>query len=76
MRERLDLIQKLNAIPPETFNMVIFALNPPPGLVAPMLAPQGQRSQQLLQWAESPGGSTLRPVLEIIEELTAPHASQ
>ena len=68
LEERLALIQRLNAIPPETFNMLVFALNPPPGVIAPMPAPQGQRSGQLLSWAEGPGGSSLRMVKQILNQ--------
>jgi hypothetical protein len=58
----------LNAIPPEVFNIVAFTLNPPPGILAPMPAPQGQRSGQLLQWAESPAGCGLAVVQEVLDE--------
>ena len=56
MDERLRLAQTLSAIQPQQFNIIVFALNPPPGLIPPMPAPQMERSHHLLMWAESPGG--------------------
>lgn len=72
LQGRLHLIQTLNAIPPETFNMLVFVLDPPPGIIAPMPAPQGQRSGQLLSWAESPGGCTLSVIKDILEQILHP----
>jgi hypothetical protein len=64
--QRLNLVKQLNEIPPELFNMVVYAVNPPPGVVPPAPAAQGQRSTALLNWAEGPVG---RGVGEIQEAL-------
>jgi hypothetical protein len=69
--ERLNLIAHINAIPPQQFNMLVFALNPPPGLVPPMPAPQGDRSAALLGWVES-AGFGLSPVADILEKIRHP----
>ncbi len=76
VEERLELIQTLNAVPVETFNTLVFVLSPPAGLIAPMPAPQGQRSSQLLAWAESPGGCTLRSVEQLMGRLLHSHIEQ
>jgi TIR domain len=55
-RLRLQFVQRLNALPPQQFNMLVYAVNPPAGLIPPMPAPQGDRSVALLAWAEGPGG--------------------
>jgi TIR domain/NYN domain len=65
--ERLALIEKLNALATQLFNMLLFALNPPPGLVPPMPAAQGDRTFALLSWAESSGGCGLAKVLEMLQ---------
>jgi hypothetical protein len=54
--ERLGLMQQLNALSAQQLNMLIFALNPPPGLIPPMPAAPGDRTFALLSWAEGPGG--------------------
>lgn len=68
LEERLELIQTLNAVAPEIFNMLVFVPSPPPGVIAPRPAPQGQRSGQLLAWAEGPGGCSLRVVKQILNQ--------
>lgn len=66
--QRFNLIARLNALAPQQFNMLVFALKPPPGLVPPMPAPLGDRSAPLLEWVESngPGLITATNILELI----------
>jgi hypothetical protein len=64
--ERFALVGKLNALPPQQFNMILFALSPPPGLIPPMPAPQGDRVVALLGWAEGPGGCGLEEVQRLL----------
>jgi hypothetical protein len=70
--ERLELARNLNGIPPQQFNMIVFALNPPAGLIPPMPAPQGDRVTALLEWAKGPGGCNLAEVQQILAELLKP----
>jgi len=66
---RLTLMQKLNAIPAQQLNMLIFALNPPSGLIPPMPAPQSDRTSALLSWAEGEGGCGLSQVQEVLDAI-------
>jgi hypothetical protein len=70
--ERIKLNDDLNAIVPGQFNMLLFALNPPPGLVPPMPAPQAERSTALLAWATSPSGVGLKTLEEVLRLITNP----
>jgi hypothetical protein len=67
--ERRNLIQKLNALPTQQFNILVFTLNPPAGLIPPMPAPQGDRTYSLLSWAEGSTGCGLLQVEQILTEL-------
>jgi len=71
-RERLELNRLMNAAPPQQFNMVLFAIDPPPGLVPPMPAPQGDRVSALLLWAEGPGGCGLATVKKVFRDVLGP----
>jgi internalin A len=67
--QSLQFMQRLNALAPQHFNMLVIAVKPPPGLIPPMPAPQGDRTAALLNWAEGTGGcgvSMLRDLLEIL----------
>ena len=66
---RLALIEELTNVPPQQFNMIMFAVKPPSGIVPPMPAPQGDRSHALLSWAESHNGCGLALVREILAAL-------
>jgi hypothetical protein len=70
--ERLVLVQKLNALAPQQLNMLIFALDPPPGLIPPMPAAQGDRTFALLSWAEGSGGCGLLHVQQILDTILNP----
>ena len=65
-KDRLCLIQTINALPLIQFDELVFALDPPKGLVAPNTAAQGQRSKDLLDWLEGPSGPGLAPLDEMI----------
>jgi hypothetical protein len=69
---RLQLYSNLNRTPPSQFNMLVFALNPPPGLIPPMPAAQADRSSALLGWAESSSGCGLRAIEEVLRQVTTP----
>lgn len=68
-KERLKLHTTLNAITPEQLDGIIFTLKPPPGIIPPFPASQGQRVTALLNWAESPGGCKLEPVEQILNDI-------
>jgi TIR domain len=70
--QRLQFIRHLNEIVPQHFNMLLFALNPPAGLVPPMPAPQGDRTSALLTWAEAPGGCGLSVLQQLLETIVNP----
>jgi hypothetical protein len=72
VREKIQLNSDLNAMAPGQFNMIIFALSPPPGLIPPMPAAQADRTSALLGWAESPTGCGLRMILEVLKQVTNP----
>jgi TIR domain len=69
-RERLQLIAKLNEVVAAQFNILLFLLKPPDGLVPPMPAPQADRIMALLTWAESPLGSGLQMVKESLDDVS------
>lgn len=70
--ERSSLIRTLNGLVPQQFHELLFALNPPAGVVPPMLASQGDRTFALLSWAEGPNGCGLAQVKQILEGLLNP----
>ena len=70
--ERLAIVKKLNSVPSQQFNMLVFALNPLPGLVPAMPAPQGDRSHALLTWADGEGGCGLGVVSSVFEQIVNP----
>jgi len=68
-RDRLCLIQTINALPPTQFDELVFALDPPKGVVSPNNAPQGQRSKDLLDWLEGSSGPGLVAADEVLQIL-------
>lgn len=68
-RDRLCLIQTINALPPTQFDELVFALNPPKGIVASSTAAQGQRSKDLLDWLEGSSGPGLAAADEVLQVL-------
>jgi hypothetical protein len=70
--QRFQFIRQLNEIVPQQFNMLLFAVSPPPGLIPPMPAPQGDRASTLLAWAEAPGGCGLSILQELLDKIVNP----
>ena len=76
--ERLALITALNSLPDPSFKMLVFALQPPAGVLPSDLAAQGNRVFTLLQWVEGtgPGLGLLQDILSqitgkpLVERLT------
>ncbi|WP_017302191.1 tetratricopeptide repeat protein [Nodosilinea nodulosa] len=64
--QRLKLIRTLNGLPGTQFGELAFSLNPPPGIIPPDIAAQGNRTSILLQWAEGTGGPGLAVVQEVL----------
>jgi hypothetical protein len=70
--ERFSLIQQLNGLPPEQLDIIIFTVNPPPGIIPPASASVGSRTPALLNWAEGTGGCGLDRVQQVLEGLINP----
>jgi internalin A len=70
--QRLQFIRQLNGILPQQFNMLLFSVNPEPGLIPPMPAAQGDRTTALLTWAEAPGGCGLSVLQELLNTIVNP----
>ena len=66
---RLELIQTLNSLPDSLFNKLVFALDPPPGLLPADAAVLGVRVYRLLDWADKTGPG-LETVSEILGRIT------
>ncbi|MEM6836459.1 MAG: AAA-like domain-containing protein [Cyanobacteria bacterium P01_C01_bin.120] len=64
--ERLRLYRTLQALPGAQFEEIIFALNPPSGLVSPSQMQQGTRTNELLKWAEGQGGCGLETIYDLL----------
>lgn len=75
-QERLALIQTLNRLPRAKFDELVMTLQPPPGILPPNIAAQGDRTPALLQWVEGigPGLPQLQGVLNWILEAPVPSA--
>lgn len=72
---RLELIRALNGLPDVQFKELIFALNPPSGILPGDSASQGDRVYALLQWVENsgPGLAQLREILnQVLGETPEP----
>lgn len=70
-QKRLALFQLLSNLPGPTFDAIVYALNVPPPLLPPSIAPQGQRVPALLQWAQSPVGCGLDELEAVIRAVMA-----
>ncbi|MBE7382461.1 MAG: leucine-rich repeat domain-containing protein [Leptolyngbya sp. SIO1E4] len=68
-RERLKLFRKLKALPQAQFEELVFALNPPQGVLPSSTGAQGSRAKELLDWAEGPTGCELQAVLDILNDI-------
>jgi hypothetical protein len=67
--ELMNLIKDLSAIPMELFNMIVYAVNPPAGIVPPVPAAQGQQSSSWLSWAEGPAGCGTGQIQKVLAEV-------
>jgi V8-like Glu-specific endopeptidase len=63
---RLALSEALVKLPDPQFKQLVFALNPPPGILPSDLAALGDRAVVLLQWVEGNG-----PGLEVLQQALA-----
>ena len=66
---RLQLFNTLAALPTPAFNKLLFAIKPPDGVVAGSTAPQGDRTAQLVQWAESSPRHGLAFIQDVLNRL-------
>ena len=63
---RVALSLALTKLPDPQFNLLVFSLNPPPGILPSNLAAQGDRVVVLLQWVENNG-----PGLAVLQQALA-----
>ncbi len=70
--ERVSLLNQLNAVTTQQFNIFIYTLKPPDGIIPPMPAPQSDRVIALLYWAEAPGGCGLAHVKQTFDKILNP----
>lgn len=68
-QKRLALFQLLSSLPGPTFDSIVYALNVPPALMPPSMAPQGQRVPALLSWAQSPVGCGLDELNAVVNSV-------
>ena len=73
--QRFQFIRQLSEIVPQQFNMLLFAVNPPSGLIPPMPAAQGDRTAALLTWAEAPSGCGFSVLKQLLDTFVNPQAS-
>ncbi|NER85198.1 MAG: NACHT domain-containing protein, partial [Leptolyngbya sp. SIO1D8] len=71
--DRLKLIRQLNNLSQPQFNELLFALNPPGGIVPGTASAQGDRSKALLDWAEGPTGCGLLKLEQVLEKTRNQH---
>lgn len=69
-QERIALMKQISALSARQFNMLIFALNPPPGEIPEMPSSQHERTFALLTWAERPGSGGLDVVEQLLQTIT------
>lgn len=69
VKNRLRLVQTLNALPQTQFDELVFALKPPERIIPDYSGPQGNRSTALLEWAESSVGPGLEKLEAALEEI-------
>jgi len=72
--ERLRLYKSLIELSPTSFNMLLFALAPPPNVVPSMPAPQKDRVDALLRWAGSHENNSLGEVQNTLKAMLEPPA--
>ncbi|MEM9007913.1 MAG: pentapeptide repeat-containing protein [Cyanobacteria bacterium P01_F01_bin.86] len=69
IRQRLQLINTLNQLPPSQLLAIEATLQPPPRQMSELSASQAQRSAWLFRYLEGFGGSGLSPLLEVLENM-------
>jgi hypothetical protein len=67
--KRIKLVQTISALPSSQFMQLVYAINPPKGIVSSDTAPQGKRAVDLLEWAESPLGCGIKEIKQAIQVL-------
>jgi hypothetical protein len=67
-KQRLRLIKQLNALPQAQFNEIVFALEPPPGVISSGSGAQGDRAKELLDWSEGPTDPSIAAVLDLLSD--------
>lgn len=72
LTHRAQFVNKLNAIPKQLFDQLVYALHPPPGIIPSGQAPQGDRTTALLSWAEAPGGCGVVSIEQLLETILHP----
>ncbi|MEO0986396.1 MAG: pentapeptide repeat-containing protein [Cyanobacteria bacterium J06639_14] len=72
--DRLRLIQTLNTLPPNQFDAIVLALNPPGNLVPDASASRGKRSKAFLEWVASPNGLELLQLETFLDKYIKPAA--
>ncbi|MBD1917339.1 MULTISPECIES: NB-ARC domain-containing protein [Cyanophyceae] len=63
------MFDSLSNLTPQEFEKLVFALQPPAGIVPGLVAPQGDRVAALLNWAESSTGRGLDKVRRLLGQL-------
>jgi hypothetical protein len=67
--DRNRLFERLRALPAGLLGQLLFTLNVPPGVVRGGAAPQGERVEDLLNWAAGPDGCGLGAVARELERV-------
>lgn len=67
---RIVLVNMLSALPQPQFDQLLFALNPPSGIVSS--GAQAARVVELLKWVEGTGGKGFQSLLKVLEDLNIP----
>jgi formylglycine-generating enzyme required for sulfatase activity len=67
--QRLELIRLVNRLSSTEFGELLFALNPPEGIVPSGEAAQGDRAKALMSWVEGPTGCGLAIFLEMLDAI-------
>ena len=67
--DRTQLFDTLSNLSPAAFQRLLYAVNPPGGLVPGDTAPQMNRGKALLDWAEGPTGPGLEKIQNCLDRL-------
>ncbi|MEO1520448.1 MAG: GUN4 domain-containing protein, partial [Cyanobacteria bacterium J06633_2] len=68
-KQRLKVVQFLNELPSLEFEQLVFALNPPSGMISGQTSAQGHRVSELLEWVQGSTGPGLTELHDILEEI-------